>query len=232
MVCAGLNAAVAAKAFAASRVAITDIRADNFAVAEQVSASPALLDPAQLQEHRGGVGMQTGRRLGVCNSAWAECMSLSSSRALLLAKSAWPNLCAGEAKLASLCAQGWTAGCMDLQPASTLLVGACPPPHCRMQRCSLSAPLTAGLCQTSMGPKCRPAQVGVSSALLTPPSLSPARIAEELFKLLPPHGPDVVIDCAGFDSTLQVSSLAALHTSALSMSAATPATRSVLSIEW
>ena len=47
-------------------------------------------------------------------------------------------------------------------------------------------------------------QIGVSAALLTPPSLSPARIAQELVKLLPPHGPDVVIDCAGFDSTLQV----------------------------
>ena len=50
VVCAGLNAAVAAKAFAASRVAITDIRADNFAVAEQVSRPPAMLGPAQAQD--------------------------------------------------------------------------------------------------------------------------------------------------------------------------------------
>ena len=54
VVCAGLNAAVAAKAFAASRVAITDIRADNFAVAEQVSRPPAMLGPAQAQ----GVGFR------------------------------------------------------------------------------------------------------------------------------------------------------------------------------
>ena len=46
--------------------------------------------------------------------------------------------------------------------------------------------------------------LGVGAALQTPVSLSPQRIAEELVKLLPPHGPDVVIDCAGFDSTLQV----------------------------
>ena len=44
----------------------------------------------------------------------------------------------------------------------------------------------------------------MSATLLTPPSLSPARIAQELVKLLPPDGPDVVIDCAGFASTLQV----------------------------
>ena len=55
-------------------------------------------------------------------------------------------------------------------------------------------------------------QLGVGAILQTSPSLSPARIAEELVKLLPPYGPDVVIDCAGFDSTLQVSCVAAwLH---------------------
>ena len=47
-------------------------------------------------------------------------------------------------------------------------------------------------------------QLGVGACLQTAPSLSPQRIAQELVKLLPPHGPDVVIDCVGFDATLQV----------------------------
>ena len=116
-----------------------------------------------------------------------------------------------------------------------------PPPVAEGNVVALAGLLTAGLSvQRASGPnydkqhveKCGPAQVGVSSALLTPPSLSPARIAEELFKLLPPHGPDVVIDCAGFDSTFQVSSWVAVPLSAPPLLAAPPRTQPLSSIDW
>ena len=47
-------------------------------------------------------------------------------------------------------------------------------------------------------------QLGVDHALLTPPAMTPLDIASALKAALPPNGPEVVIDCAGFDSTLQV----------------------------
>lgn len=47
-------------------------------------------------------------------------------------------------------------------------------------------------------------QLGVDVALLTPRDMTPEDIAAALRAELPPFGPDVVIDCAGFDSTLQV----------------------------
>ena len=46
--------------------------------------------------------------------------------------------------------------------------------------------------------------LGVDHAILTPRDLTALDIAELLRKALPPNGPEVVIDCAGFDSTLQV----------------------------
>lgn len=47
-------------------------------------------------------------------------------------------------------------------------------------------------------------KLGVDYTLLTPRNMTPLQIAEALHKALPPYGPEVVIDCAGFDSTLQV----------------------------
>lgn len=46
-------------------------------------------------------------------------------------------------------------------------------------------------------------KLGVDYTLLTPRNMTPLQIAEALHKALPPYGPEVVIDCAGFDSTLQ-----------------------------
>ena len=37
-------------------------------------------------------------------------------------------------------------------------------------------------------------------------SATPAEVGEWLKASLPPYGPDIVIDCAGFQSTLQVGS--------------------------
>ena len=48
MVCAGLNALVAAKAFGASRMAITDVRDDNLGLAEAYGAKHALLTPPSM----------------------------------------------------------------------------------------------------------------------------------------------------------------------------------------
>lgn len=49
--------------------------------------------------------------------------------------------------------------------------------------------------------------LGCDHTLLTNRSMTPMDIALMLRKALPPFGPEVVIDCAGFDSTLQVLAL-------------------------
>ena len=61
---AGLNAAVAAKAHAASRVVITDIRPDNFAVAEQVQCP---VTPQQAASALSLVSLQVLRRNAVAS---------------------------------------------------------------------------------------------------------------------------------------------------------------------
>ena len=46
--------------------------------------------------------------------------------------------------------------------------------------------------------------LGADHTLLTNRNMTAMDIAQMLKKALPPFGPEVVIDCAGFDSTLQV----------------------------
>ena len=47
-------------------------------------------------------------------------------------------------------------------------------------------------------------QLGADVCLNPQASATPAEVGEWLKASLPPYGPDVVIDCAGFESTLQV----------------------------
>ena len=47
-------------------------------------------------------------------------------------------------------------------------------------------------------------QLGADICLNPKASATPAEVGEWLKASLPPYGPDVVIDCAGFESTLQV----------------------------
>ena len=48
-------------------------------------------------------------------------------------------------------------------------------------------------------------QLGADVCLNPQASATPAEVGEWLKASLPPYGPDIVIDCAGFQSTLQVS---------------------------
>lgn len=50
-------------------------------------------------------------------------------------------------------------------------------------------------------------QLGADVCLNPTASATPAEVGEWLKASLPPYGPDVVIDCAGFQSTLQVSTI-------------------------
>ena len=47
-------------------------------------------------------------------------------------------------------------------------------------------------------------KLGAKYPLLTPPSMSNEEAADLIRKLLPPDGPDCVIDCAGYQSTILV----------------------------
>ena len=47
-------------------------------------------------------------------------------------------------------------------------------------------------------------QLGADVALNPDKDASPAEMATWMRAALPPNGPDVVIDCAGFEPTLQV----------------------------
>lgn len=47
-------------------------------------------------------------------------------------------------------------------------------------------------------------QMGADICLNPKASATPAEVGEWIKASLPPYGPDVVIDCAGFESTLQV----------------------------
>lgn len=47
-------------------------------------------------------------------------------------------------------------------------------------------------------------QLGADVCLNPQASATPAEVGEWLKASLPPYGPDIVIDCAGFQSTLQV----------------------------
>lgn len=47
-------------------------------------------------------------------------------------------------------------------------------------------------------------RLGAKFPLLTPPGMSAQEAAKKIRDCLPPDGPDCVIDCAGYDSTLQV----------------------------
>ena len=53
-------------------------------------------------------------------------------------------------------------------------------------------------------------QLGADVCLNPQASATPAEVGEWLKASLPPYGPDIVIDCAGFQSTLQVGSLVTL----------------------
>ncbi len=46
--------------------------------------------------------------------------------------------------------------------------------------------------------------LGANVALLQQPHATTAQVAEALRTALPPFGPDIIIDCAGFESTMQV----------------------------
>ena len=48
--------------------------------------------------------------------------------------------------------------------------------------------------------------LGANVALLQQPHATTAQVAEALRTALPPFGPDIIIDCAGFESTMQVRS--------------------------
>ena len=50
-------------------------------------------------------------------------------------------------------------------------------------------------------------QLGADVCLNPQASATPAEVGEWLKASLPPYGPDIVIDCAGFQSTLQVEHL-------------------------
>ena len=54
-------------------------------------------------------------------------------------------------------------------------------------------------------------QLGADVCLNPKASATPAEVGEWLKASLPPYGPDVIIDCAGFESTLQVSLLSAVQ---------------------
>lgn len=45
---------------------------------------------------------------------------------------------------------------------------------------------------------------GADACIRTAPGEAPAAVAARLKQALPPHGPEVVIDCVGFESTAQV----------------------------
>ena len=61
-------------------------------------------------------------------------------------------------------------------------------------------------------------QLGANVALNPDKDASPLEIATWFRNALPPNGPDVVIDCAGFEPTLQVPPIAVhAHTWAFSM---------------
>lgn len=47
-------------------------------------------------------------------------------------------------------------------------------------------------------------QLGASESLECSPTDSPTVVARHLKAALPPYGPDIVIDCAGYESTMQV----------------------------
>jgi len=49
-------------------------------------------------------------------------------------------------------------------------------------------------------------ELGAKFPLLTPPSMSSEEAAKTIKHLLPPDGPDCVIDCAGYQSTILVCS--------------------------
>lgn len=49
-------------------------------------------------------------------------------------------------------------------------------------------------------------KLGAKYPLLTPPSMSNEEAADLIRQLLPPDGPDCVIDCAGYQSTILVCS--------------------------
>ena len=50
-------------------------------------------------------------------------------------------------------------------------------------------------------------KLGAKFPLLTPPSMSNEEAANTIKQLLPPDGPDCVIDCAGYQSTILVCSI-------------------------
>ena len=50
-------------------------------------------------------------------------------------------------------------------------------------------------------------RLGAKFPLLTPPSMKIEEAADLITKLLPPDGPDCVIDCAGYQSTILVRKL-------------------------
>lgn len=48
------------------------------------------------------------------------------------------------------------------------------------------------------------AKLGAKFPLLTPAEMRPPEAAQLLKKCFPPHGPDCIVDCAGYSSTVQV----------------------------
>ena len=82
-----------------------------------------------------------------------------------------------------------------------------PPPFCgcwltnRYQVAVTRQALTDGLQPCSLA---LAEQLGADVCLNPQASATPAEVGEWLKASLPPYGPDVVIDCAGFESTLQV----------------------------
>ena len=47
-------------------------------------------------------------------------------------------------------------------------------------------------------------RAGADACVRTAPGEAPSAVAARMKQALPPHGPDVVIDCVGFESTTQV----------------------------
>ena len=204
---------MAAKAFAASRVVITDIRPDTFAVAHQVRPDRFfgemalaayrqdkrlhLFQPARLITH-------LIHRLDQVPPSFSRQLQENEQLGYSMPKACQVLMYQGVQM----------SDCTHNQPAFGLK-------HCGQGQASPDDQLQPYVCMAGVdhaagdaadGVRLRGAmvQLGVGATLLTPPSLDPARIAEELVRLLPPDGPDVVIDCAGFDSTVQVGTKAVL----------------------
>lgn len=160
---AGLVALMAAKAFGADSVAITDIKNDKSALTPLALEFGALsgwekASPPVFIAHTGALGA-----LILGDEAFAYCILLLS-----------------EYLLTSVPCQQPTA----LLPTTTR------PAHNWHISCSLA--LAESL--------------GADVCLNPQASATPAEVGEWLKASLPPYGPDIVIDCAGFQSTLQVSS--------------------------